>query len=73
MGLFLRATSINTLAWSTTLSGRGSPQRGVSGSQGSPDGPIPSGMPQGYPRWERHARWARNYAAWMSHAVSALR
>jgi hypothetical protein len=58
MGLFHGATSINTLAWSTPFSDRGSPQFRVS----SWGGVIPSGggeTAEAYAHWERNAEWER--------------
>jgi hypothetical protein len=69
MGLFRGAKYVNTLAWSTPSSDRGSPQFSASGSRGD----ALRERKRGSRHWERAAKWERNYEAWMAHTVSALR
>ncbi len=71
MGLFRRATSINTLAWLTPINGSGCPR--PTANECRRFGLSGWAEMRGAAPWRRDAKWERNYEAWMAHAVSTLR
>lgn len=74
MGLFGKATSINTLAWATPMRVGGSLPLSVRSRPGGEPGDSPRiVVREAFARWERDGTWQRNYEAWMANAVSTLR